>query len=157
MGSSIAESKLWLQFDDRRSAEGDQCCEIGSQRADEGAVRDGTATNHRFVENLLQLIVLDWTVPDLSTMSRRQNTRKVNIPYRGSAGPLHSLIGSTGIKGEGEWSARKRDGTKHRVWRNFHIGIDEQTREIRVAEFTTSNVGDAPMLPGLLDENPLIR
>ena len=33
-------------------------------------------------------------------------------------------------------------------------GIDEQTLEIRAAEFTTSNVGDAPMLPELLDQIP---
>ena len=45
-------------------------------------------------------------MPDFSTLSRRQKTLKVNIPYRGSAGPLHLLIDSTGIKveGEGEWS-----------------------------------------------------
>jgi hypothetical protein len=33
-------------------------------------------------------------------------------------------------------------------------GIDEQTLEIRAAELTTSNVGDAPMLPELLDQIP---
>ncbi len=33
-------------------------------------------------------------------------------------------------------------------------GIDEQTPEIRAAEFTTSDVGDAPMLPELLDQIP---
>ena len=33
-------------------------------------------------------------------------------------------------------------------------GIDEQTLEIRAAEFTTSDVGDAPMLPELLDQIP---
>ena len=45
-------------------------------------------------------------VPNFSTLSRRQKTLKVNIPYRGSAGPLHLLIDRTGIKveGEGEWS-----------------------------------------------------
>jgi hypothetical protein len=45
-------------------------------------------------------------VPNFSTLSRRQKTLKVNIPYRGSAGPLHLLIDSTGIKveGEGEWT-----------------------------------------------------
>ena len=41
---------------------------------------------------------------------------------------------------------RKHGGTKRRVWRKIHIGIDEQTLEIRAAEFTTSDVGDAPML-----------
>ena len=147
-----------------------------------------------FVESLLGLISLDWAVPNFSTLSRRQKTLKVNIPYRGSAGPLHLLIpsqglqanhfratDSTGIKveGEGEWNARKHGGTKRRVWRKIHIrcallgharmpcqatgrrmkhsprgGIDEQTLEIRAAEFTTSDVGDAPMLPELLDQIP---
>ena len=110
-----------------------------------------------FVESLLHLIGLDWAVPDFSTLSRRQMTLKVNIPYRGSAGPLHLLIDITGIKveGEGEWNARKHGGSKRRVWRKIHIGIDEQTLEIRAAELTTSDVGDAPMLPELLDQIPL--
>ena len=50
-----------------------------------------------FVESLLRLIGLDWEVPDFSTLSRRQKTLAVNIPYRGSAGPLHLLIDSAGI------------------------------------------------------------
>ena len=45
-----------------------------------------------FVESLLHLIGLDWAVPNLSTLSRRQKALKVNIPYRGSLGPLHLLI-----------------------------------------------------------------
>ena len=45
-----------------------------------------------FVESLLRLIDLDWAVPNFSTLSRRQKTLKVNIPYRGSPGPLHLLI-----------------------------------------------------------------
>jgi Transposase DDE domain len=109
-----------------------------------------------FVENLLRLIDLDWAVPTFSTLSRRQTTLKVNIPFRGSDGPLHLLVDSTGIKveGEGEWNARKHGGSKRRVWRKIHIGIDEQTLEIRAAEFTTSDVSDAPMLPELLDQIP---
>jgi DDE family transposase len=109
-----------------------------------------------FVESLLRLIGLDWAVPDFSTLCRRQKTLKVDIPYRGSQGPLQLLIDSTGIKveGEGEWNARKHGGPKRRVWRKIHIGIDEQTLEIRAAEFTTSDIGDAPMLPELLDQIP---
>lgn len=109
-----------------------------------------------FVESLLQLTGLDWAVPDFSTLSRRQRTLKVRIPYQGSGGPLHLLVDSTGIKveGEGEWSARKHGGAKRRVWRKIHIGIDEETLEIRAVEFTTSDVGDAPMLPELLDQIP---
>jgi len=33
-------------------------------------------------------------------------------------------------------------------------GIDEKSLEIRAAEFTTSDIGDAPMLPELLDQIP---
>jgi hypothetical protein len=68
-----------------------------------------------FMESLLQLIGLDWAVPDFSTLSRRQKTLAVNIPFRRSQGPLHLLIDSTGIKveGEGEWNARKHGGATH--------------------------------------------
>ena len=45
-----------------------------------------------FVERLLRLIDLDWVVPNFSTLSRRQKTLKLNIPYRGSQGPLPLLI-----------------------------------------------------------------
>mgnify|MGYP002145225872 CR=1 FL=1 len=64
---------------------------------------------------------VDWAVPDFSTLSRRQKTLKVNIPYRGSEGPRHLLVDSTGIKveGEGEWNARKHGGAKRRVWRKI--------------------------------------
>ncbi len=109
-----------------------------------------------FVESLLQLSGLEWSAPDFSTLSRRQKTLDVNIPYRGSQGPLHLLIDSTGIKveGEGEWNARKHGGSKRRIWRKVHLGIDEKTLEIRAVEFTSSNICDAPILPELLDQIP---
>ena len=123
-----------------------------------------------FVESLLRLIGLDWTVPDYSTLSRRQKTLVVNIPYRGSHGPLNLLIDSTGIKVDGvrrdrapvarrkpaerEWHSRKHGGAKRRLWRKIHLGVDEQTLEIRAIEITGSQIGDAPMLPELLDQIP---
>lgn len=107
-----------------------------------------------FVESLLGLIGLDWSVPDFSTLCRRQKTLAVDIPYRGSNRPLHLLIDSTGIKveGAGEWNARKHGGSKRRVWRKVRLGIDEHTLEVRAIEVTTSDIGDAPMLPELLDQ-----
>jgi len=93
-----------------------------------------------FVESLLRLIGLDWAVRDFSTLSRRQKTLKVNIPYRGSDGSLHLLVDSTGIKveGEGEWNARKHGGTKRRVWRKIHIGIDEMEEDLETVQWTVS-------------------
>jgi hypothetical protein len=67
-----------------------------------------------FVESLLELAGLNWTVPNLSTLCRRRRTLSVAIPFRGSSGRLHLLIpslpsiipcwavDSTGIKAEGE-------------------------------------------------------
>jgi hypothetical protein len=109
-----------------------------------------------FVQSLLQLIGLDWAVPDFSTLCRRQRTLKVSLPYRGGTGPLNLLIDSTGIKaeGEGEWNARKHGGSKRRIWRKIHIGIDEETLEVRAVEVTGSNIGDAPVLPDLLNQIP---
>jgi hypothetical protein len=43
-----------------------------------------------FVDSLLCLIGLDWDVPVFSMLSRRQKTLAVNIPHRGSQGPLHA-------------------------------------------------------------------
>jgi hypothetical protein len=73
-----------------------------------------------------------------------------------SAGPLHLLIDSTGIKaeGEGEWNARKHGGSKRRLWRKIHIVIDDKTLEIRAIEATSSSIGDAPVLPDLLNQIP---
>jgi hypothetical protein len=50
-----------------------------------------------FVASLLELVGLDWSVPNFSTLCRRQKTLSVAIPYKGSKGPLHLLIDSTGI------------------------------------------------------------
>ena len=107
-----------------------------------------------FVESLLELAGLGWTVPDFSTLCRRQKTLPVAIPFRGSPGPLHLLVDSTGIKarGEGEWNARKHGGPKRRLWRKIHIGIDEETLEIPAIEVTSSTIGDAPILPDLLNQ-----
>ena len=54
-----------------------------------------------FVASLLKLAGLDWPVPDCSTLCRRQKTRAVQLPYRGSGGPLHLRVDSTGIKVRG--------------------------------------------------------
>ena len=65
--------------------------------------------------------------PDFSTLCWRQRKLSVAIAYQGSVGLLHLVINSTGIKaeGEGEWNARKHGGSKRRLWRKIHIGIDE--------------------------------
>lgn len=50
-----------------------------------------------FMESLLKLSGLPWSVPDLSTLSRHQKTLNVAIPCWRKEN-LHLLIDSTGIK-----------------------------------------------------------
>ena len=109
-----------------------------------------------FVESLSKLVGLDCAAPDFSSLCRRQKTLEVRLPYRGSTDSLNLLVDSTGIKaeGEGEWNARKHGGSKRRIWRKIHIGIDEETLEVRAVEVTGSNIGDVPMLPEFLNQIP---
>ena len=108
------------------------------------------------VESLLRLANLDWSVPDFSTVCRRQKTLRVQLPYRASTTALDLLVDSTGIKflGEGEWKRKKHGAEYRRQWRKVHLGIDAHTLEIRAIEVTDNSVGDAPMLPELLAQIP---
>lgn len=95
-----------------------------------------------------------WPVRDFSTLCRRQKGLAVAIPYCQSSGSLHLLIESSGIKaeGEGEWFAMEHEPSKPRHWRKVYLGIDAGTLEIRAIEVTGNRVGDAPMLPELLNK-----
>ena len=108
------------------------------------------------IESLLRMASLDWRVPDFSTVSRRQKSLQVQLPYRASACALDLLVDSTGIKflGEGEWKRKKHGAEYRRQWRKVHLGIDASTLEIRAIEVTDNSVGDAPMLPELLGQIP---
>ena len=96
-----------------------------------------------FVQSLLQIVGLDWDVPDYSTLCRCQKSLNVNLPYRWATGPLNLLIDSTGIKaeGEGEWNARKHGRSKLRIWRKIYIRIDEETLEVRASPLVRSAIG----------------
>ncbi len=93
-------------------------------------------------------------MPDFSTVSRRQAKLQVQLNYRPRPDGLHLLVDSTGIKflGEGEWKRKKHGAEYRRQWRKVHLGIDAQTLEIRAIEVTDNAVGDAPMLPHLLEQ-----
>ena len=89
----------------------------------------------------------------MSTSADTEREPAVSRIYRATEPPnrqhRHQKVG-----GEGEWNARKHAGSKRRVWRKIHIGIDEETLEVRAVEVTGSNIGDAPMLPKLLNQIP---
>ena len=107
-------------------------------------------------QSLLRLAGLHWPVPDYSTVSRRQKTLQVAIGATPTTTGLHLLVDSTGIKmlGEGEWKTKKHGADYRRQWRKVHLGIDASTLEIRAMEVTDNSIGDAPVLPALLDQIP---
>jgi hypothetical protein len=106
--------------------------------------------------SLIRLADLDLPVPHHSTLSRRQKSLTVEIPYRARDGPLHLVIDSTGLKvlGEGEWKVRKHGADKRRVWRKVHLVIDADSHEVRAVEMTDHRHGDGEIVPGLLAQLP---
>lgn len=108
------------------------------------------------VASILSMAGLDWPVPDFSTLSRRQKRITVQISTRRASGPLNLLVDSTGIKflGDGEWLARKHGTQRRRQYRKVHLAMDTATGDIRAVEFTSSDKGDSPVLPHLLDQIP---
>jgi IS5 family transposase len=106
-----------------------------------------------FVESLFQRMGIQLPVPDHSTVSRRVGKLSVAMPVQPTPGARHVVVDSTGIKvyGEGEWKARQHGVSKRRTWRKLHLGVDEATGEILIAEVTTNNYHDSEILPGLLD------
>lgn len=50
-----------------------------------------------FVESLLRVAGLAWSVPDFSTLCRRQQTLSASVPCRGGKGPLNLLSPSRDI------------------------------------------------------------
>ena len=96
-------------------------------------------------------------MPDYSTVSRRQKTLQVTIGAVPPTTGLHLLVDSTDIKmlGEGEWKTKKHGAEYRRQWRKVPLGIDASTLEIRAMEVTDDSIGDAPVLPALLNQIPV--
>ncbi|MDE2442744.1 MAG: IS5 family transposase [Betaproteobacteria bacterium] len=104
----------------------------------------------------LMLAGLDWPAPDYTTLCRRRKSLSVDLDGRPSAGGLHLLVDSSGIKmmGEGEWKTRKHGASCRRQWRKVHLGSDAETLDIRAIEVTPNAIGDAPTPPDLLGQIP---
>jgi len=93
-------------------------------------------------------------IPHYSTLSRHQQTLEVQLPRSSHGIPKHLMIDSTGLKiyGEGERKVRQHGISKRRTWRKLHVAVDAQTQEVVAVELTANFVGDAEVLPDLLDQ-----
>jgi len=104
--------------------------------------------------SILELMHVTLTVPNYSTLSRRQVALDFHPPQRQAGDTLHLVGGSTGVKvfGEGEWKVRQHGWSKRRTWKKLHLGVDEATGQILAVTVTDNSVADAMALPGLLDQ-----
>ena len=107
-----------------------------------------------FVRSVVKLLGLPLTTPNYSTFSRRGQDLEVLIGRSASIQPRHIVIDSSGLKvyGEGEWKVRQHGVGKRRTWRKLHLAVDANNHEVLAAELTAAFVGDAPVLPDLLDQ-----
>lgn len=89
------------------------------------------------------LVLFSFTEYALNFDNRKADVQQ-NIPPWGAG-----ILPASGAS-----SSRKHGDTKCRVWRKIHIRIDEQTPEIRGAEFTTGDVGDVEPVNATASSEP---
>ncbi|WP_429650065.1 IS5 family transposase [Skermanella aerolata] len=106
------------------------------------------------IGSILQLLGLDLSVPDYSTLSRRARNLDLPAQARATGGPIHLLVDSSGLKlsGPGEWLVEKHGTSRRRSWRKLHIGFDAVTGWIVASLLTDRDVDDASQVEPLLDE-----
>ena len=77
-----------------------------------------------FVRSLIELMRLELTVPDHTTLARRRRTMQTTDFRWPRTKPVDIVIDSTGLKfhGAGEW-ARAKHGESRRSWRKLHISV----------------------------------
>jgi hypothetical protein len=107
-----------------------------------------------FVRSLFELMKINLSVPDHTTLSERGKHLEIELP-RQAQGPMQIVMDSTGLKvyGEGEWKVRKHGWNKRRTWCKLHLMIDPISGEIQAVDLTGANGHDSksvgPMLAQL--------
>ena len=78
------------------------------------------------IGSILQLLGVDLSVPDFSTLSRRAQSLELPAQPRATGGAIHLMVDSSGLKlsGPGEWLVEKHGASKRRSWRKLHIGFE---------------------------------
>src|SRR5947209_3914149 len=106
------------------------------------------------IGSVLQLLGLDLSVPDYSTLSRRAQSLDLPAQPRATGGAIHLLVDSSGLKlgGPGEWLVEKHGTSKRRSWRKLHIGFDAVSGRIVASLLSDRDVDDASQVGPLLDQ-----
>jgi len=106
-----------------------------------------------FATSVFELMDVELSVPDYTTLSRRAAKLSVSLPVQSSE-PIHLVMDSSGLKiyGEGEWKVRQHGVSKRRTWRKLHLGVDEARGEIQAVMLSEASLDDAAAVPVLLAE-----
>src|ERR671927_1743815 len=115
--------------------------------------RLGLRQTEGLIGSILRLLGLELRVPDHTTLSRRAEGLPVPRPRSGS-GPLHLLVGSTGLRlaGPGEWLVEKHGTKGRRAWRKLRLGVDAGTGRIEAVELTGHETDNGSRVGPLLDQ-----
>lgn len=106
-----------------------------------------------FLNSLFEMMGLDLSAPDHTTLSRRAQHLDVRLRRIPPGEVIHLIVDSTGLSivGEGEWAAAKHGGKGKRGWRKLHLGVDGSG--VIVAQvLTDGNADDAATVPDLLGQ-----
>jgi IS5 family transposase len=103
--------------------------------------------------DLIELMKLNLSCPNYSTLSRRAKTLKIDLGVKKTGEPIHLLVDSTGIKvaGEGEWKTRKWKAEYRRTWIKLHVGLDRNSGQIVAGIITDAKGGDPDHFSQVLD------
>jgi hypothetical protein len=107
-----------------------------------------------FFGSILKLMKLPHKVPNYTLFCKRANEVLEELPKLSKRRPTDLVVDSSGLKvyGEGEWKVKVHGRDKPRKWIKAHIAVDPQSQEIIALEVTESTVGDATVLPTLLEK-----
>ena len=107
-----------------------------------------------FCCSLVDLLGADVTVPNYTTLSRRQPDLSVQLRAQASSGCRDIAIDSTGIKvyGEGEWKVRKHGYSKRRTWLKLHLAIDTESHDIVATVVSSNEISDSEAVDGLFEQ-----
>lgn len=95
-------------------------------------------------------------VPNYTTLCRRAQTLKVQLPSVRDGEPIHLVVDSTGVKvcGKGEWKVRQHGYSNRLTWREVHLALDAATGQVCAVLLTHQDVADGDVLTELLDQIP---
>ena len=103
---------------------------------------------------LVQLMNVEIPIPDFTSLAKRAAKLKVSLDVASTAGPIHIVVDSTGLKvvGAGEWRSAAYQTPKRKTWRKLHLSINPDTQEIVAETLTSNKCGDVSQVPELLDQ-----